>query len=91
MDFELYRKHQDNFHKDFNIPLSAQERFKKLMEEVKEYHQTPCLNEALDIMNVAISLVADSYGVADPLLWGMLKLEQAASKYRSIKNMLENK
>jgi hypothetical protein len=84
MNFDLFRLHQTQFHRDFAIRLDIESRILKLDDEMLEFLENPCVDEALDVMNVVVSVLCDCYGVKDPLLRGCLKLEETARKYKKL-------
>lgn len=81
MDIREYQLHYERFHEEFGIDTSVKAKTDKLIEEVCEYLEEPSDDEALDIMNVAISLVM-ARGIKNPLFAGYLKLQRNTEKYR---------
>jgi len=94
VDIETYLKHYERFHEECRIDTSVQAKNAKLVEEVCEYleahaqgDKTAADEEAIDILNMAISLCV-SRGIHNPLYFGYLKLEKTAVKYmaKSVSN-----
>lgn len=91
MQIDEYMFHYEAFFKEFNIEVTPTSRADKLTEEMCEFlealhnnNQTAADDEAVDLMNAAISNVI-ARGIKNPLFAGYLKLQRTAEKYRKRK------
>jgi predicted house-cleaning noncanonical NTP pyrophosphatase (MazG superfamily) len=81
MDEQLYFHHYERFHAEHRIDASVKAKEAKLVEEIVEYLDNPSDEEALDILNVAMSLCR-ARGVHNVLHAGYMKLQANSERYR---------